>query len=77
MRKAEREALEEVNFGLSLPQCRVHNKPLVCHIDDFGEKCWDCPAEECGFHIHDPRQYTVENIMKSIERHQSKESTNA
>lgn len=56
MRKAERIALAKLNYGLSLYLCEAHNMPLVHHLDDFGEGCWDCPAEGCDYHIHQFRQ---------------------
>lgn len=52
MRKAEKIELEKTVYGLGRTQCEVHKLPLVYHLDDFGEGCWDCPAEGCDHHIH-------------------------
>lgn len=45
MRKKQKQELNQTMKGLSLPQCPEHNLPLVRHVDDFGDGCWDCPGK--------------------------------
>lgn len=64
MNKLEKLRLERDLYGLSLPQCKEHNLPLVRHDggleDDKGNLagCWDCPffgedGQQCPHHCPD------------------------